>query len=84
MCEIKPEVLPISVVTASLHFSQMTHTDERQKTNPGKTSQKQLDDTVSNKPDDTARKTTWRHSQKNNMATRPEKQPGDTARKTTW
>ena len=35
----------------------MTHTDERQKTNPGKT------------------------SQKNNLATQPEKQPGDTARK---
>ena len=33
---------------------------------------------------DTARKTTWRHNQKNNLATQPEKQPGDTARKTTW
>ena len=35
-------------------------------------------------PGDTARKTTWRHSQKNNLAIQPEKQPGDTARKTTW
>ena len=26
-------------------------------------------------PGDTARKTTWRHSQKNNLATQPEKQP---------
>ena len=52
--------------------------------NPGKTSQKQPDDTVSNKPGDIARKKTWRHSQKNNLATQPEKQPGDTARKTTW
>ena len=59
--------------------------------NPGKTSQKLPDDTVTNlatqpekQPGDTARKTPWRHSQKNNLATQPEKQPGDTARKTTW
>ena len=46
--------------------------------------QKQPDDTVSNKPGNTARKTTWRHSQKDNLATQSEKQPGDIARKTTW
>ena len=61
------------------------------KTNPSKTSQKPPDDTVSNKPGDTARKqpgdtarkqpgdtarkTTWRRSQKINLATQPEKPP---------
>ena len=39
------------------------------KTNPGKTSQKPPDDTVSNKPGDTARKTTWRHSRRHSQKT---------------